>query len=506
MDLTKFCHDLEEKKFTDVEITLHDRQNEKTFHCHRVVLAFNCDYFYKLFTFGTATGHDNKYRIEVSDVRIAFDVIMSFYGIDSKENDIPVWLYVLKMVQMRDYFCLLNDPKMLYNLDVPAEGFELLLNIVEKFDVENDKYLLNLVTRSIPSGYPIDTFAIDFIKKSVDALPYFVVSYCSGGIIRIWDANTGEKHGTIVTRYDNLLHQMIMSPDKKYIVNGNEKHKIRFWDSKTYKLVKTIEHNGCHNGDGFNGDGFNGDIHSNVCTIAYMPDGKSIIAGYNSGNICHFDLETDRLINYVASKYKFTSKIKISPDGKLFASAAWYNKKLIIWDTANFTKIHEFNVDSDSVNDIIFSMDNEYIAVAGTYAYPKIWHVNSGNLYHSFGEHSGWIISIAFSNNGKLFASGCSEGEIKIWDLSTKTLFHNICNPGNVSSLNFFPDDEHIVSGGKSGKIDIWDVSTGKNIICINKMHEHNIENFAFIGNRYNQMEQKLINCLNRKIDNPMSK
>ena len=53
----------------------------------------------------------------------------------------------------RNYLCLDCDVKELYNLQIPADGFDLLLEVLSFYDLDEDGKLLELLKKSIPVSF-----------------------------------------------------------------------------------------------------------------------------------------------------------------------------------------------------------------------------------------------------------------------------------------------------------------------------------------------------------------
>jgi hypothetical protein len=92
--------------------------------------------------------------MQVSDAQIAYDIVLRFYGIEARN---PEWKYVLETFKCRDYFALDNDITKLYNLTVPEEGFDLLLDVLKLYDIMNDRKLIRLIKKNLPTSSNLQT-------------------------------------------------------------------------------------------------------------------------------------------------------------------------------------------------------------------------------------------------------------------------------------------------------------------------------------------------------------
>ncbi|CAG8404381.1 unnamed protein product [Penicillium salamii] len=142
--------------------------------------------------------------------------------------------------------------------------------------------------------------------------------------------------------------------------------------------------------------------------------------------------------------------IAFSPDGTLLASgsrshsrASSENKPLQIWELLTGDLRHAFGGDSDSVESVAFSPDNQFLAAI----WPErralqILDLKTGNLLQTLEEHSS--DSIAFSPDGRLLGSSGLE-TTKLWNLETGKLQQTLKR--SSLSIAFSPDSRLLASG-----------------------------------------------------------
>ena len=186
---------------TDIEIILVDPSNTLSIHAHKHILGCSSTYFHNLFCFGKEKTQ-SSIRIEVDNAKIAHDVIISFYG--QKINSAPDSKYLLEMFKCRNFFCLDNDVKLLYNIKVSTEEFNLLMRVVEEFDV-NDKQLMSTIKKNIPLNYDLNNFSVEFINELHQTNNYRIISGSHDKSIKIWNAETGLLLNTLNGHTDSAL-------------------------------------------------------------------------------------------------------------------------------------------------------------------------------------------------------------------------------------------------------------------------------------------------------------
>src|ERR1700752_2239390 len=120
-----------DNKGADIELIIRDSNNIINLKLHSFVLVNSSDFFEALILF--PNNNKKTFTIEVPDSHIAQDIIASFYGIKINSINYPKWRHILETLKCKNYLCLPIDVEELYNLKVPAEGFDLFFQVAELF-------------------------------------------------------------------------------------------------------------------------------------------------------------------------------------------------------------------------------------------------------------------------------------------------------------------------------------------------------------------------------------
>jgi tetratricopeptide (TPR) repeat protein len=109
-----------------------------------------------------------------------------------------------------------------------------------------------------------------------------------------------------------------------------------------------------------------------------------------------------------------------------------------------------------------------------------IWDSTTGKELFSFKGHDGEVVSVAFSPDGQHLASGSVDRTVKIWDSATgKERLSLKGHAGEVYSVAFSPDGQRLASGSRDKTVKIWDSATGKELISL-KGHAGWVTKVAF--------------------------
>lgn len=173
-----------DKTFSDIELVLSDTTESITVYAHKIILICSSDYFKKMFAFGLEQ-NQTKITIKIFDAKILRDLIASFYGIVINYNG---WTDILKMFKCRKFFCLDNDPKLLYDIKTlcPNTHFELLLEAVDDF-IDHDNKILDMVKKSIPDNYDLTKIPLKIAYSMVKLNDPKIILIDEIGFMKVFD-------------------------------------------------------------------------------------------------------------------------------------------------------------------------------------------------------------------------------------------------------------------------------------------------------------------------------
>ncbi len=194
--------------------------------------------------------------------------------------------------------------------------------------------------------------------------------------------------------------------------------------------------------------------------IAVSPDGK--ILASSAHDIIHlWNLETGKKQRSLPGHRGWVSALAISPDGLTLASAS-LDRTIKLWslETGNLLK----TLYSGRATTIAFSPDGQTLASGsrlikwadGTLSRPgvQLWNLTTQEWQDTIGDQP--VVAIAFSPNSKILAAG--KQKTNLWLISTKQLLHSV-NSGDLTALTFSRDGETLFTG--SSRMKLWSVASG---------------------------------------------
>jgi WD40 repeat protein len=138
-------------------------------------------------------------------------------------------------------------------------------------------------------------------------------------------------------------------------IYGSLPLEIKVWNATTGKSIVMLREN------------------TDVTSVAFNPDGKTLASGDLEGTIKLWNLATGRITGTLKQHQNYVTSLAYSPDGKPLASGSW--------DTTI-----------------------------------KLWDVATGRNTATLRGHTDWVMAVAFRPDGNTLASASEDKTTKLWD------------------------------------------------------------------------------------------
>ncbi|CAE7085759.1 unnamed protein product, partial [Rhizoctonia solani] len=268
------------------------------------------------------------------------------------------------------------------------------------------------------------------------------------------------------------VNSVAFSPDGKSVVSGSEDNTVRIWDS---------------NGSSPIGEPLKGHS-SSVSSVSYSPLGNRIACGSFDNTIRLWDPSTGQQSGHALKGNHPITSVAFSPDAKLIASGCGS-----VFSTANAVQLWDVQTrkaasepltgHADAVRSVSFSPDGTRLVSGSLDKTIRVWDVERKlPILGPLEGHTGYLCSVAFSPDSAQIVSCSSDRTIRLWDPRTGQLIGNpyTSHTNYVNSVSFSPQGTYIASGSSDKTVRLWDVRTGCQVEQPFKEHVNVVTSVAF--------------------------
>ncbi|AKI79571.1 putative BTB/POZ domain and WD-repeat protein [Acanthamoeba polyphaga mimivirus] len=308
-----------EKLFTDVTIVLDDGNCQTTLDLHKAVLASKCTYFYNLFT-KFSESKQSVIKINVANSYVTANIIASFYSQNTDTRNYPHWKYYLLEIMCLDFLGLEYDLEYFSKIQVPVEGFELLLDVVDIIGYTSDT--IPIIARNLPHDYDFTKFPMELIEQLIKYVYSFdIILVNSNGIIDFFNIH-GDKIKSISTFFTNNDIKYYTSHkinDELIVVFAD--NIVNVWNIKNSVVEASLE--------------YPVNVKTRFEHFCYLPSNNHLIST-SSYNIYVWDLSTNKLIKTVKKHKNTITGIHVSPiDDSQFVTIG-RDDRICIWNAKTY--------------------------------------------------------------------------------------------------------------------------------------------------------------------------
>ncbi len=315
-------------------------------------------------------------------------------------------------------------------------------------------YLLRLLPSSIgqlPSNQPPIAGSVNPVLEQtfLDTAPVWSVVFSPDGQtviggganqkIKVWDIKTGKVLKTL-SGHQDAVRSLVLTPDGKTLISGSGDCTIKIWDLQTGQVIQTIEQD------------------TPIWGLALSPDGKTLFSGGEDAVLTVRQVPSGELLQTIPTHEAQIFSIAISPDGKVVGTAS-VDRTIKLWDAQTGALLRTLTGHTDAVRDLAFSPDGTTLASASWDKTVRLWNWQTGQLIRTLGDEAR-VVAIAFSSDGKTLISGGIDRRINVWAVQDGSLLRSLVDHSDwILSLSVAPQSaqsNRFVSGSKDQTIRIW--------------------------------------------------
>lgn len=279
--------------------------NHIAINTNKYVLYSLSSYFKNLLTFGKEKDQ-NEIVIEVNHVGVALNAIKDIY-------QKPEYEWILETIRQQIYFNISGgiDLSVLERLNIPPEGFDLLMQTLQELNYPITTKLKDLIRRIMPEDYDLGNLPKKFINELVEHKYYLATTSCGLSSVKIW------KDMYVPTKLSFVSTQNIQNCEKiNFSTDGN--------------LIVCFSRNNIYIHETITGKMINKFSVDEVHFVMFTTDSLVIIHGPKGKiNVERYDIETYlSLPPHTLLQYPYT----ISPDASIVAFVPYQSSSVYVID------------------------------------------------------------------------------------------------------------------------------------------------------------------------------
>jgi WD40 repeat protein len=201
-------------------------------------------------------------------------------------------------------------------------------------------------------------------------------------------------------------------------------------------------------------------------TLAFMPDGKSLLFVEDVGKLTQWNLtDAQSQRTFTASSRQpgeQQAEMQIAPDGKSIATTSSLSA-VSLFDVRTGKELCSIGRHNSQICSLAFSPDSRQIALGALHAV-HLWDAERGTLLRSVELHKDrFVFSSSFSPDGTTLARGTWD-RITLLDPNKGTVLtqFEVAGMSAVNGLEFTPDGKTLLSISQTRHVRCWDLATKK--------------------------------------------
>jgi WD40 repeat protein len=292
------------------------------------------------------------------------------------------------------------------------------------------------------------------------------------GIVRVWQVGNDWQEILVQRVHTGPATELSISPDGRYLaLNNTHGGMVHVWEIATARERLLLR------------------AHPSAMSVAFSPDGRTLITGGNDSVVKFWDLTREPPI-ILQQDGAYASSLSFSPDSRQLAMAGGFSvtgpgrgaKVGQIWDV---TDSHHLRLSrllkghNEWLTSVAYRSDGTQLATADRSGVIRVWDTSNGQNVLTIEAHKGELASVAFSPDGKGLAVGDAGALVSLWDAETGQPIQSLKgHEGRVNQVVFNRDGSMVASASEDRTTRLWDAVTGRTI-CTLRGHDAAVRGVA---------------------------
>nr|RNJ69058.1 MAG: NACHT domain-containing protein [Leptolyngbya sp. IPPAS B-1204] len=270
--------------------------------------------------------------------------------------------------------------------------------------------------------------------------------------LRLWDVDTGECIQIFSTQ-DHGNKAVVWSPDGQWVVTGGDDGAIKFWHFQTGTCGQTLSGHGHGIWDLAWND--RGDYPQSTHPLR-------LASASADHTIRIWEPHTGQCLQTLQGHINAVLRVAWSPDGCTLASSS-DDSTVRLWGGQTGRCLRILQGHQNTVWSLAWSPVEPLIASGSFDHTTRLWDAQTGDCLSILQGYSACIRALAWHADNQTLVTGSDDRIIRLWNTSTGECLKKLRGSGNcIWSIAWSPDGERIVSSGDDQTIQLWHPHTGQ--------------------------------------------
>jgi WD40 repeat protein/DNA-directed RNA polymerase subunit RPC12/RpoP len=255
------------------------------------------------------------------------------------------------------------------------------------------------------------------------------------GTLRLLESNSGERH-------EGEVFACAYSSDGAFVLSGGWDGILRLWDATTGESRVAVSAS---------------PKPLSCCTCS--PDGLRWLAGSMEGILGIWDAVSQQPLQTFVAHTRPISSIAFAPDGQSLVTTGW-DRQIIVRKVGNEREGRTLGTHDDIVAGCCFTLDGKQLISWSYDGKVKLWDLQMSRELATFVGHTDRIVCAALSPDGRYLLSGGRDATVRLWDLEQLNEAATVNLGAEVRSCFYLLDGESVVVADAVGRLFLMGMPT----------------------------------------------
>lgn len=264
------------------------------------------------------------------------------------------------------------------------------------------------------------------------------------------------------TLLDDGVNSASFNPDGTKVVTASDDGIVRLWDAESgEKLIDCLGYK------------------VQACKVVFSPDGKKVAAASKDSTVRVWNVSDGKVESICIGHKDEVLSVMFSPDSKKIVTAS-KDSTVKIWDVQSGRIQVDYTRHTKQVNTAVFSSGGKSVLSASDDYTARLWSVEDGKDITVYSGHLGSIVDLALSLDGNFLATASADNTVRIWDIkNTKCV---VCSGHEkiVNMVRFSSDGKQVVTASDDGSVGVWDAGNGNRKLSFSHISGFEIKSAMF--------------------------